>query len=75
MTSSTISAGHTKRKWNHSRYYQHSSMEKLIEDKIDVPDTHMAGQSDSSREPAFEYPSCAACAGATSKATASALIR
>ena len=30
------------RKWNHSRYYHHTSVEKLPDDEIDVPDTQMA---------------------------------
>ncbi len=41
-TGHNLKRGAFLRQWNHSRYYQHSSVEQLIEDEIDVPDTQMA---------------------------------
>ena len=41
-TGYNLKRGEFLRRWNHSRYYQHASVEKLIEDEIDVPDTQMA---------------------------------
>lgn len=37
-----IKRGEFLRKWNHSRYYQHYSVEKLVDDEIDVPDKKLA---------------------------------
>ena len=41
-TGHNLKRGEFLRKWNHSRYYEHASVEKLIEDEIDVPDRQMA---------------------------------
>ena len=41
-TGYNLKRGEFLRKWNHSRYYQHTSVEKLLDDEIDVPDTQMA---------------------------------
>ena len=41
-TGHDLKRGEFLRRWNHSRYYQHASVEKLIEDEIDVPDAQMA---------------------------------
>ena len=41
-TGHNLKRGEFLRKWNHSRYYEHTSVEKLIEDEIDVPDAQMA---------------------------------
>lgn len=41
-TGHNLKQGEFLRKWNHSRYYQHSSMEQLNEDGIDVADMQMA---------------------------------
>ena len=41
-TGYNLKRGEFLRRWNHSRYYQHASVEQLIEDEIDVPDSQMA---------------------------------
>lgn len=41
-TGYNLKRGEFLRKWNHSRYYQHASVEQMMDDEIDVPDTQMA---------------------------------
>ena len=41
-TGYNLKRGEFLRKWNHSRYYEHVSVEKLIDDEIDLPDAQMA---------------------------------